>query len=81
MAATPLNRTERGLKAVIELTCYPDGHAQIAVSRIAGSPRDRRITQADVLPLNHLDEAKEHLIAIAEHACAAASREATGPAR
>lgn len=50
----------------MELTVYPDGHAGIAVSRIEGSPPSRRISQADSLPLNHVEELREHVLAVIE---------------
>ncbi len=73
--ATPFHHLESGLKACIEVTVYPDGHAGIAVSEIEGSPPARRIVQRDSLPLNNVDELRTHVLAVierlSEHAAAA----------
>ena len=62
--ATPIHRLESGLKVCVEMTLYPDGHAGIAVSRIDGAPPNRRITQADSLPLNDRRELEDLLKSI-----------------
>ena len=62
--ATPLHATKSGIKACIEFTVYHDGHAGIAVSRIEGSPPNRRIVQADSLPLNDVTELRGHIEAV-----------------
>lgn len=64
--ATPLHPTESGVKACIEMTIYPDGHAGLSVSRIEGAPPQRRIVQADSLPLNSVGELREHVAAVIE---------------
>jgi hypothetical protein len=56
-----------GFKACVESTVYPDGHAGIAVSMIKGDAKHRVIHQADSLPLNDVDELREHLQAIVDH--------------
>jgi hypothetical protein len=72
--ATPIHTMRSGVKACVEMTLYPDGHAGIAVCRIEGSPPNRRITQADSLPLNHRKELEEHLLGILDHLEEAAAR-------
>jgi hypothetical protein len=62
--ATPIHRLQSGLKACVELTVYPDGHAGIAVSEIEGAPPSRRIVQRDSLPLNDLAELRDHVLAV-----------------
>jgi len=62
--ATPIQPTKSGVKACVEFTLYPDGHAGIAVCRIEGTSGNRRISQADSLPLNHRRELEDHLLAI-----------------
>lgn len=69
--STPIHRLERGTKVCLELTVYPDGHAGIAVSEIEGSPPSRRIVQRDSLPLNSVDELRDHVLAIIDHLDAA----------
>jgi hypothetical protein len=72
--ATPLHDLPSGVKAVVEVTVYPDGHTGIAVSRVDGAPPNRRIVQADSLPLNDMAELRAHVLAVLEHAEAAAHR-------
>jgi hypothetical protein len=64
VAATPVYRMRSGVKACVELVMYPDGDAGIAVCRIDGTPPNRRLTQADSLPLNHRRELEDHLTGI-----------------
>jgi hypothetical protein len=63
--ATPVRRVRTGVRTVIEVTAYPDGHANIAVGDLdtttRGAPRYQR---ADSLPLNHRDELDEFVHAI-----------------
>lgn len=66
--ATPLHPRENGVNVCIEFTIYADGHAGIAVSRIEGRPPSRRIVQADSLPLNHVQELRDHIDAVIDHA-------------
>lgn len=66
--ATPLHPREKGVNACIEFTIYADGHAGIAVSRVEGKPPNRRIVQADSLPLNDVQELRDHIDAIVDHA-------------
>jgi hypothetical protein len=72
--ATPLQPTQSGMKACVEMTIYADGHAGIAVSRIEGSPPRRRIVQADNLPLNDVDELRGHVLAVIERLRQAATK-------
>jgi hypothetical protein len=65
--STPIHRLEKGYKACVELTVYPDAHAGIAVSRIEGKPPNRRIVQQDTLPLNDVEELRSHTLAILDH--------------
>ena len=69
--ATPIHPTKSGVKACVEMTVYPDGHAGIAVSEIEGNPPSRRIVQRDSLPLNDLTELRDHVLAVIEHLAAA----------
>jgi hypothetical protein len=80
--STPIHRLKTGLKACVEITVYPDGHAGIAVSEIQGSPPARRIVQRDVLPLNDVDELRSHTLAVIEHlARSAADPSSVRPSR
>jgi len=72
--ATPIHRLRSGLKVCTEMTLYPDGHAGIAVCRIEGSPPNRRITQADSLPLNDRAELELFLQSILDQLEEAAAR-------
>jgi hypothetical protein len=67
VAAMPLHPRENGVNVCIEFTIYGDGHAGIAVSRVEGKPPHRRIVQADSLPLNHVQELRDHIEAILDH--------------
>jgi hypothetical protein len=62
--STPIHPRESGASACIEFTIYADGHAGIAVSRVEGKPPNRRIVQADSLPLNDRRELLNHIGAI-----------------
>ena len=64
--AAPIQTVKTGFKACVELTVYPDGHAGIAVSEIQGSAPSRRIVQRDSLPLNNVDELRDHTLAVIE---------------
>jgi hypothetical protein len=66
--ATPLHPREKGVNVCIEFTIYADGHAGIAVSRVEGKPPHRRIVQADSLPLNHVQELRDHIEAVISYA-------------
>jgi hypothetical protein len=66
--ATPLQRREKGVNVCIEFTIYIDGHAGIAVSRVEGRPPQRRIVQADSLPLNSVQELRDHVDAVISYA-------------
>lgn len=65
--ATPIQQRAKGVSACIEFTVYRDGHAGISVSRVEGKPGSRRIVQADSLPLNDLQELRDHIDAAVEH--------------
>ncbi len=62
--SAPVHSLETGIKAVVEVTAYPGGHFRIDLSRIEGPQNDRRIRQANQLPLNDPAEAKDHLDAL-----------------
>jgi hypothetical protein len=64
--ATPVHHRKTGASACIEFTLYADGHAGIAVSRIAGQPPNRQIVQADSLPLNSREELEKHIAAVVD---------------
>lgn len=52
--ATPISRVRTGVRTIVELTAYPDDHANIAGGR--SDPSQRRAMRykcADSLPLNH----------------------------
>jgi hypothetical protein len=61
---TPLHERPTGVMACVEFTVYDGGHTAIAVSRVDGSPGHRVITQADSLPLNSVDELRDHLLGV-----------------
>lgn len=69
---TPIHQLEKGFKACVELTVYPDRHTGLAVSEIQGSSSSRRITQRDFLQLNNVDELGAHVLAVIDHVAAAA---------
>lgn len=55
--AAPVDQVRTGVRAVIELTAYPDGHANIAVGSLDTSQRGAmQYRRADSLPLNHRAE-------------------------
>jgi hypothetical protein len=62
-----LSPLKSGVKACVEITIYPDGYAGIALSEIDDSPRPRTIVQRDALPLNDLDELRDHVLAVIDH--------------
>lgn len=65
--STPIHPLRSGFKACLEITMYPDGHAGIAVSEIDDSSRPRTIVQRDALPLNDLNELRDHVLAVIDH--------------
>jgi hypothetical protein len=62
----PFEPTEKGLRAAVELIAYPEGKAQVSVSRISGSPGRRTIVQAESLMFNDINEAKDAIDGIAD---------------
>jgi len=63
--ATPIDRVRTGVRTTVELTAYPDGHANIAVGTVDTSQRGAmRYERADSLPLNHRRELEQFLTAI-----------------
>ena len=64
--------------ACIEFTVYDGGHAAIAVSKVTGAARSRSIIQVDVLPLNNVDELREHVLAIVHHVAESLAPAAAG---
>ena len=65
--AAPISRVRTGVRTVVELTAYPDGHANIAVGSIeTGGNRAFTYRRADSLPLNHRRELEQFLEAIAD---------------
>ena len=63
--ATPIERVRTGVRAVVELTAYPDGHANIAVGSVDTAQRASiRHKRANTLPLNHREELEQFLQAI-----------------
>ncbi|MFO0906827.1 MAG: hypothetical protein U0835_00410 [Isosphaeraceae bacterium] len=65
--STPTRRRRTGLKAVVEITAYPDGKFALDVSTIGGPQNARTIKIANSMMLNDLDEAKDHTDAIIDH--------------
>jgi hypothetical protein len=62
---TPIDRVRTGVRTTIELTSYPDGHANIAVGRLDTSERGAmRYQRADSLPLNDRAEMERFIAAI-----------------
>ena len=54
---TPLSKVHTGVRTVVEVTAYPDGHANIAVGSIDTSQRaSMHYERADSLPLNRREE-------------------------
>jgi hypothetical protein len=64
--AARFERTKRGLQVIVELIAYPKGHVNVAVSRVSGSAKNRRLVQDSSLMFNDVDEAKDALDAIAD---------------
>ena len=63
--ATPIGRVRTGVRTIVELTAYSDGHANIAVGSLDTSQRGAmRYDRADSLPLNHRPELEMFLTAI-----------------
>lgn len=63
--AAPLSRVRTGVRTVVELTAYPDGHANIAVGSLDTTERGAmRYERADSLPLNHRGELEIFMQAI-----------------
>jgi hypothetical protein len=55
--STPLTRVRSGLRTVLEVTAYPDGHANIAVGSLHTRERGAMVyTRVKSLPLNHREE-------------------------
>jgi hypothetical protein len=60
-----VGRVRTGVRTVVELTAYPDGHANIAVGSVDTSRRgSMRYERADSLPLNHRAELEQFMRAI-----------------
>jgi hypothetical protein len=52
-----MNKVQTGVRTVIEVTAYEDGHANIAVGSLDTSQRGAmRYTRIGALPLNHRAE-------------------------
>jgi hypothetical protein len=63
--ATPITKVRTGVRTVVELTAYPDGHANIAVGQVDTRERGAmRYERADSLPLNHRRELELFIKAI-----------------
>jgi hypothetical protein len=63
--ATPIDPVRTGVRTTVELTAYPDGHANIAVGTVDTSQRGAmRYERVDTLPLNHRRELELFLAAI-----------------
>jgi hypothetical protein len=64
--SAPLDPTpnQSGLKLVLELVAYRDGHTGIAVSRISGPNQQRTVRQTDALPLNSGEELHAQVTAL-----------------
>lgn len=63
--ATPIVPVRTGVRTIVELTAYPDGHANIAVGSLDTSVRGAmRYERADSLPLNHRAELEVFVEAI-----------------
>ena len=75
---TPAHPLRTGLKAVVELTAYPDGKFGLAVSNIGGTQNARTITIANSMMLNDPDEAKDHTDAIIDFLAQLSAAGATG---
>jgi hypothetical protein len=72
--ATPITTVRTGVRTVVELTAYPDGHANIAVGSVDTSQRGAMsYERADSLPLNHRPELEQFLRAILDRLFAEAS--------
>jgi len=52
----------------IELIAYPEGKAQVSVSRITGTPGKRTIVQSESLMFNDINEAKDAIDGLADRA-------------
>src|SRR3954451_12976526 len=76
--STPTHPLRTGLKAVVELTAYPDGKFGLAVSNNGGTPNARTITIAHSMMLNDPDEAKDHTDAIIDFLARLSAAGATG---
>jgi hypothetical protein len=59
--AARFERTKKGLQMIVELIAYPKGHVNVAVSRVSGSAKNRRLVQDSSLMFNDVDEAKDAL--------------------
>jgi hypothetical protein len=69
---TPIVTVRTGQRAVVELTAYPDGHANITVGSLDTSNRGAlRYERTDALPLNDRAEMERFLAAILDRLFAA----------
>jgi hypothetical protein len=59
--------TRKGLRAVLEVTGYPDGQFAVTTSRIEGPPKNRIIKQVETLMFNDVNEAKDAVDAILDY--------------
>ena len=76
--ATPIAKVRTGVRTTVELTAYPDGHANIAVGALDTSERGvMRYRRADSLPLNHREELESFLGAILDRLFAAAAEDSS----
>jgi hypothetical protein len=63
--SAPINKVRTGVRTLVELTAYPDGHANIAVGSLDTSTRGAMAyTRADSLPLNNREELELHVTAL-----------------
>jgi hypothetical protein len=73
--AARFEKTQKGLQMIVELIAYPKGHVNVAVSRVSGPAKNRRLVQDSSLMFNDIDEAKDALDALADRL----AREAGAP--
>ena len=57
----PIELVRTGWKVVVEITGYPDGHFNLALSQVEGGPKARSLRQVAVLPFRDADETKDAL--------------------
>jgi hypothetical protein len=65
---------------IVEVIAYPMGHVNVAVSRVSGSAKNRRLVQDSSLMFNDVDEAKDALDALADRLSREAGAFAPGSA-